>query len=83
MLSGVSIRLGRVGEQVNALDLNEISTVLSGAQLQGRLAGDLEVFVHNDVCVAIKDAEGRGRRQASREAGGESRESHREICVTA
>lgn len=52
--------------------------MLAGAQLKGRLAGDLEVVVGNDVGgPAVVDAEGgSGSHQAGGQAGDDGRETH-------
>lgn len=78
ILSGVAIRLGRVGSQVNAVNLDKVGRVVSRAKLKRRVARNLQVVADGDVgSLAIENAEGRRRCQAGSQAGGDGRESHR------
>ena len=76
-MSGVTVRLGRVGQQIDAVDLDEVGSMVAGAELEGRIARNFEVIVDRDVGrAAIEDAESRGWRQAGSQTRGDGRESH-------
>lgn len=78
-MSGVAVRLGRVGSQINLVNLDEVGGVVSRAQLERRVAGNLEIVVDGDVgSLAIENTQSRRWRQAGSQASGDSRESHRE-----
>lgn len=48
------VRLGRVRHEVDTLDVEDILIVGFGAQLEGRVARDLEVLVDGDLVVATE-----------------------------
>jgi hypothetical protein len=76
-VSGVAVRLGRVGRQVNTIDLDKIGCMVSRAKLERRIAGDLEVVADGEFgSLAIENAQSCRWRQAGSQAGGDSRESH-------
>jgi hypothetical protein len=78
ILSGVAIRLRRVGSQVNAVNLDKVGRVVSGAKLKRGIARNLQVVADGDIgSLAIENAESRRRCQAGSQAGGNGRESHR------
>ena len=79
-MRGVSlaVRLGRVGRQINTVDLDKIGSMVSGTELERRIAGNLEVVADGEFgSLAIKNAQSRRWRQAGSQTGGDSRESHR------
>lgn len=50
-------RLGGVWHEVDILDEEDVVVVGLGAQLEGRVAGDLEVLVHGDLAASEVEAE--------------------------
>lgn len=67
---GKYARLRGIGRQINTLDGQDVAGVVGRAELERRLAGDLEVAVAGRG-VAAKEVEagGRGRRQQGQENG--------------
>lgn len=52
-----------VGRKVDLVNLDEVSRVISRAELERRVSGNLEVVVHDNAgSLAIENAQGRGRR---------------------
>lgn len=71
-----NVRLGRVGQQIDPLDRHRIIAVVLITELEGRVAGDLEVITSDDGLVARGE---NVRRGADREEGDEGGgELHRE-----
>jgi hypothetical protein len=73
------IRLGRVRQEVHALDGDQVLVVGTRAEREGRLSGDLVVVIDEDFGgVAILNAQRQRRREAGRETGktGEKGETH-------
>lgn len=76
-MSGVAVRLGRVGGQINTIDLDKVGRVVAGAELERRITGDLEVVADGKFgSLAIENAQSRRWRQAGSQTGGNGRESH-------
>lgn len=48
------VRLGRIWDEVNTLDAEDILVVSLGAQLQGRVSGNLEILVDGDLVTAAE-----------------------------
>lgn len=75
---GRLLRLGRVGSQVDFLDVDEVAITAGAAELDGILSRHLEVAVE---CVGGIAPDGEGRRrsgEAGRQAGDSSGETHRD-----
>lgn len=71
------LRLGRIGSQVDLLDVDEVAITAGGAELDGVLSWHLEIAVE---CVGRIAPDGEGRRrsgEAGRQTGDGGGETHR------
>ena len=76
--SGSSIRLGGVRGEVDPLNLDEVLGVVSWAELERRIAGDVEIIVGSKIGgIPVEDVQGGCRGQAGSEARSDGREPHR------
>lgn len=67
-----NLRLRRVGREVYAVDCDNVLIVGLGAELQRRVARDLEVIVNDDGLVSLNQDAGTGRRETGGEEGDDS-----------
>lgn len=76
-LLGRLLRLGRIGSQINFLDVDEVAIAAGAAELDGILSRHLEIAVE---CVGGVAPDGEGRRrsgEAGRQTGDGGGETHR------
>lgn len=64
--------LRRVGREVYAVDCDDVLIVGLGAELQRRVAGDLEVIINDDGLVSLNQDTGTGRCETGGEEGDDS-----------
>lgn len=68
----INLRLRRVGREVYAVDCDDVLIVGLGAELQRRVAGDLEIIVNDDGLVSLNQDTGTGRCETGGEEGDDS-----------
>jgi len=71
---------GRVRSKVDLVNPDQVGSMVSGAQFEGRVAGNLEVVADSNIgSLAIENAQSSRWGQACRQTCGDGRESHRTV----
>jgi hypothetical protein len=79
-MSGQIVRFGRVRSKVDLVNPDQVGSMVSGTQFEGRVARNLEVVADGNIgSLAIENAQSSRWGQACRQTCGDGRESHRAV----